>query len=147
MKNHARWSAPFVVAVALLSSPLHAASDNDPWDSYRFLLGEWTGEGSGQPGQGKGEFTFAPELDGKVLVRRNVNQIPTGPDRPPTVHEDLMVVYPAEKGQPLRAIYFDNEGHVISYTVHPSDDRRSLTFLSDPESVGAPLPPDLYAEN
>ena len=103
---------------------VQAASDQDPWSSCRFLLGQWTGEGSGQPGQGKGGFSFAPELEGKVLVRRNVNEIATGPGRPPTVHEDLMVVYPAEKGQPLRAIYFDNEGHVISYTVHPSEDRQ-----------------------
>src|SRR5205823_6752751 len=117
------------------SSPLLAASDHDPWSSCRFLMGQWAGEGSGQPGQGKGEFSFAPELEGKVLVRRNLNQIETGPGRPPMVHEDLMVVYPAEKGQPLRAIYFDNEGHVISYTVHPSGDRRSLTFLSDPSPL------------
>src|SRR4051812_47798197 len=111
--KHARWSASFIVAMALLGSSVRAASDQDPWSSYRFLLGQWTGEGSGQPGQGKGEFTFALELEGKVLVRRNLNQIATGPGRPPTVHEDLMVVYPADKNQPLRAIYFDNEGHVI----------------------------------
>jgi hypothetical protein len=123
--------------MALLGSSVRAASDQDPWSSCRFLLGQWTGEGSGQPGQGKGGFSFAPELEGKVLVRRNVNEIATGPGRPPTVHEDLMVVYPAEKGQPLRAMYFDNEGHVIAYKVHPSEDRKSLTFLSDP-SPGAP---------
>ena len=136
--RHARWFALFIAAMALLSSPLQAAIDHDPWDSCRFLLGQWTGEGSGQPGQGKGEFSFAPELEGKVLVRRNINEIATGPGRPPTVHEDLMVVYPAEKGQPSRAIYFDNEGHVISYKVHPSEDRQSLTFLSDP-SPSAPV--------
>ena len=123
----------FAVAMSLVGSSVRAASDHDPWASYRFLMGRWIGEGSGQPGQGKGEFTFGLELEGKVLVRRNFNQILTGPDRPPTVHEDLMVVYPADKGQPLRAIYFDNEGHVISYGVRPSEDRRSLTFLSDPD--------------
>src|SRR3954453_5720025 len=125
--KHARWSASFVVAMSLVGSSVRAASDQDPWSSCRFLLGQWIGEGSGQPGQGKGGFSFAPELEGKVLVRRNVNEIATGPGRPPTVHEDLMGVYPAEKGQPLRAIYFDSEGHVISYKVHPSEDRRSLT--------------------
>src|SRR4029077_11874660 len=105
MKN-ARRSALFVVAVSLLGSSGRAAGDQDPWSSCRFLLGQWTGEGSGQPGQGKGGFTFAPELEGEVFVRRNVHEIATGPGRPPTVHEDLMVVSSAEKGQPLRAIYF-----------------------------------------
>jgi hypothetical protein len=41
------------------------------------------------------------------------------------------VIYQAEGGGPIRAIYFDNEGHVINYVATFSDDKKLLTFLSD----------------
>jgi hypothetical protein len=121
---------PVVLGILLATTASGAEADNDPWAPFRFLIGEWTGEGTGQPGQGSGSFVLQPELEGKVLVRRNHNEIPRGTNRPPAIHEDLMVVYPGEKGQPAKAIYWDNEGHVIQYTVNPSPDRRSLVFLS-----------------
>src|SRR5262245_34620473 len=120
--------------VLLFSGRADAAHpDPDPWAACRFLMGRWIGEGSGRPGEAKGEFSFRPDLQGKVLVRRHRADIIPGPDCLPVIHEDLMVIYPAEEGQPLRAIYFDNEVHVIHYSVHPSDDRKTLTFLSEPE--------------
>jgi len=42
-----------------------------------------------------------------------------------------MVIYRADRGGPTKAIYFDSEGHVINYAVTFSDDRRTITFLSD----------------
>jgi hypothetical protein len=100
----------FAVLFALLAAPaLHAQSTAPPFESLRFLVGNWTGDGTGQPGAGQGEFSFNAELDGKVLVRRSYNQLASGPR-----HEDLMIVY--LDGGP-RAIYFDSEGHVIHYTV------------------------------
>jgi hypothetical protein len=39
-----------------------------------------------------------------------------------------MIVYTEAKE--TKAIYFDNEGHVIHYTPSFSDDGKSLTFLS-----------------
>lgn len=41
-----------------------------------------------------------------------------------------MVVYPAAPGS-LRAIYFDNEDHVIQYAVTTSDSPPSVVFLID----------------
>ena len=113
-----------------------AEADSDPFAACRFLVGDWVGEGSGRPGQGKGVFTFRPELQGKVLVRRHRTEIAAGPDQPAQIHEDLIVVYPAGKGQPLKATYWDNEAHTIQYTVHPSADGKALTFLSDPSPAG-----------
>lgn len=46
------------------------------WSSLRFLLGDWIGEGSGNPGQGTGSFTFAFDLDEKILIRRNHMEYP-----------------------------------------------------------------------
>ena len=120
-----------VLFVVLTISSASAAVQDDPWASCRFLLGEWTGEGAGQPGQGKGEFRFALELQGKAIVRKNRNEIGQGPGKPPVVHEDLMVIYPPERDKPLRALYLDNEGHVIHYSLSSSENPRALTFLSD----------------
>ena len=100
----------------------------DPLKALEWLQGEWTGEGGGDPGQGKGGFSFRLDLDRHVLVRKNFSDYPATKDRPAAHHEDLMIVHP-DAGGKLAAIYFDNEGHVIRYQVTASE--RSATFLSD----------------
>jgi hypothetical protein len=42
-----------------------------------------------------------------------------------------MVIYFEPESKPARAVYFDNEGHVIYYTAEFSSDWKQLTFLSD----------------
>jgi hypothetical protein len=126
--NHAGRTLALVLTLA---SSSFAADKGDPWAPYRFLMGEWEGDGSGQPGKGTGGFSFAPDLQGKILVRRNRAEFPPSAGRPTAVHEDLMVVYRGEKGEGARAVYFDSEGHVIHYTPSASDDGRTLTFLSE----------------
>ena len=105
----------------------------DPRADYRFLLGEWVGEGEGQPGKGSAQFTFLTELDGKVLVRKHRAEIPAAGGRPAAKHEDLLIVYRGADGKRNKAIYFDNEDHVIQYSVVLSDDKKSLVFISDPD--------------
>lgn len=100
-------------------------------EGWRFLMGEWVGEGGGQPGQGSGWFSFLPDLQQKVLVRRNHSEFPAQGGRPAAVHDDLMVVW-REGADATRAIYFDNEGHVIRYTVELAADARSAVFVSEP---------------
>lgn len=34
---------------------------NTSWNKWNWLMGEWVGEGSGQPGQGGGTFSFKPD--------------------------------------------------------------------------------------
>jgi len=74
-----------------------------------FSPGRVGSDGGGAPGAGTGAFSFKADLDGHVLVRRNVAVMPNGR------HEDLMVVYRDPQG--LRATYFDNEGNTIQYAV------------------------------
>ena len=76
----------------------------------------------------------APDLQGKVLVRKNFAEYPPTGGKPALRHEDLMIVYREEGSPELQAIYFDNEGHVIYYSPQFSPDKKSLTFLS----VGRP---------
>jgi hypothetical protein len=101
------------------------------WDGWRPLLGKWTGEGGGQPGQASGGgFSFDFDLQGKVLVRRNYSEYPATGGKPASRHDDLMVIY-QEPGKGTRAVYFDNEGHIIHYSVSFSEDKRTITLLSD----------------
>lgn len=104
------------------------------WDKWQFLLGEWVGEGGGDPGQASaGGFTFATDLQGAVLVRRNFAEYPASQDRPAFRHDDLMLIYPHSGA--TQADYFDNEGHVIRYNVYVSSGGDTLTFVSDPEPL------------
>jgi len=117
-----------LLAVFAVGDLNQAKAKDDLWESFRFLIGEWVGEG--KDGQGSGTFTLAPDLQGKVLVRKNHAELPAADGRPAAVHDDLMVIYKSGDGQPAKAIYFDSENHVINYTVNFSPDKQSLTFLS-----------------
>jgi hypothetical protein len=103
-------------------------ADDDPWQPFHFLIGEWVGEG--KEGQGTGHFSLTPELGGKILVRRNHAELPAGNGRPAGVHDDLMVIYKSQDGKSFKAIYFDSEDHVINYEVTFSPDKETLTFIS-----------------
>ncbi len=123
----------FCFPVLLLPAYLSAQQSKDVgnWDSWRFLVGEWTAQGRGEPGHGTGTFSFHFALQGKILVRKNRADYPATKDRPAYSHEDLMVICPEAEGQATRAIYFDSEGHVIYYVARFSEDKKTLTFLSD----------------
>ncbi len=120
----------FAVIFSISAAYSQPAIPPAEWSAWKFLLGEWIGEGTGSPGEGTGGFTFALDLGKRVLVRKNFAEYPATKDRPAFRHDDLMIVY-QEPGQPTRAEYFDNEGHVIRYTVSFSADSNSVVFLSE----------------
>lgn len=67
------------------------AQQNSPWSNWLWLIGEWKGEGSGQPGQGDGTFSFKTDLDGKILVHKSHSDYPASGNRPAVVHDDLIL--------------------------------------------------------
>jgi hypothetical protein len=100
------------------------------WDRWKFLLGTWIGEGGGNvPGQGVGESKFFLDLDNNVLIRESYADLPASKDRPAYTHRDKMIIY--QQASFSKAIYFDNEGHVINYKTKFSDDFNTITFLSE----------------
>jgi hypothetical protein len=105
---------------------------NPNWDKWSWLTGEWAGEGSGQPGQGEGTFSFRPDLDKKILVRKSHSEYPAAGNKPKVVHDDLMIIYPDYSGNPVEAIYFDNEGHTINYSITYSENLIVLTSSKIP---------------
>jgi hypothetical protein len=104
---------------------------NTSWEKLKFLLGKWTGvagEKDTPQGAGQGGFSFEPELNQKIIVRRNHAGYNSGAQ-----HDDLMVIY-LDNDAP-RAIYFDTEGHVIRYTLtFPSTNK--AVFESDGTQPG-----------
>jgi hypothetical protein len=123
-----------VVACMALSAPL-AAQAPDPWSDFRMLLGAWEGVGRGAPGTGGGTFTFEFSLNESVLIRRSHSEYPATREQPAAAHDDLMLIY--REGGGTRAIYFDNEKHVIHYAVTVSSSPRTITFTS-PVTPNAP---------
>jgi dipeptidyl aminopeptidase/acylaminoacyl peptidase len=93
------------------------------------VIGEWVGEGSGDPGSGGGTFSFKLDLDKKILVRKSHSEYPASENKAEVIHDDLMIIYPDYSGNPSKAIYFDNEGHTINYSITYSE--KSIVFTSD----------------
>jgi hypothetical protein len=87
-------------ATLLLAAGLLPAQTAPKWDQFQFMIGKWKAE--------TGNFSFEPDLNGQILLRRNINNTPG------QKHEDLMIVY--LEGGP-KAIYFDSEGHTIRYNI------------------------------
>lgn len=134
-----------VIVFGVLQLPLQGDQENSAerapaagkLDSkWNVMVGDWIGEGKGSPGSGSGTSSFKFDLQQRVLVRRSHSEYPATAGRPATVHDDLMVIYPGT-AEESRAVYFDNEGHVIEYSAKWSAGDDTLTFLSKP-APGAP---------
>ena len=102
---------------------------NTTWEKWNWLIGEWVGEGTGQPGQGGGYFTFKTDLENNILVRKSHSEYAASGNRPKIIHDDLMIIYPGQAGNQFRSIYFDNEGHSINYLITFSEN--SIIFTSE----------------
>ena len=49
------------------------SSKADPWQTIRFLAGEWQGTAQGEPGVGKVQRTYSFVLKDKYLYERNIS--------------------------------------------------------------------------
>jgi hypothetical protein len=121
---------PLVLAASLGAQA--SAQQADSWQAISFLQGTWqakTGEGSAA--KVTGTYTFAKELRGHVVARHSTVAGCTGPEAFDCEHGDLLYIFEERPGQPLKAIYFDNEGHVIHYLL-TTPDASTAIFLSEP---------------
>ncbi len=127
MRNSIWAAAGLLLAVSLCRGA-------DGWGAVQGLRGDWVGAGGGGPGQGSGSFSFQPDLQGKVLLRKNRAEYPATKDRAGSVHDDLMVIYRETPEAVAQAIYFDSEGHTIRYEVQAAGP--DIVFLSSAEGRG-----------
>jgi len=116
----------------LTTTKLALAEAPDPWRAVKFLEGSWEARtvGGSAAAQSAGSYTFAWELKGHVLARHGEGpESCQGPTSYDCGHNDLLYVYQEAPGQALKAIYFDNEGHVIHYAISTPDPSTAV-FLS-----------------
>src|SRR4051812_46767530 len=113
---------------------------------WQALVGEWVSDNEGDATKGTGNCSFRFDLQQNILIRRNHADLPAGGARPGGAHDDLMVIYPAAgAANQSRAMYFDDEGHVIDYSGGWSADGATLTLTSK-ASPGAPQYRLLYTK-
>lgn len=125
-----------IIFLFLLMGEACFSQDKSSVNKFDWLIGEWKGEGSGKPGQGEGSFSFQFDLDNKILVRKSHTEFPSDGGSP-TIHDDMMVIYPDFSGDLSNAIYFDNEGHTINYSITTSD--AGIVFQSERIAVNVPV--------
>jgi hypothetical protein len=111
-----------------------SGQENSAWNKWNWLIGDWRGEGSGQPGQGSGTFSFFFDLDKNVIVRKSHSEYPATASKQLIIHDDLMIIYPDPANSLDKAIYFDNEGHTIIYTVSYLEKSIVLTSNKIPDT-------------
>lgn len=127
----------------LLVLPLTARSTPppgvDPWKALSFLEGTWSastttaGSSGGNVG---GIYTFRLELGNHILARHTTSiEGCKGPATFDCDHGDLLYIYQDAPSQALKAIYFDNEGHVIHYDISTPNATTAM-FLSDASQPG-----------
>ena len=132
MKRELRLLIPVVLAGLLFANIRSSAQETTSgWAPFGYLLGDWAGEGGGQPGEGAGEFSFHLDLQNRILVRKNYAAYPPANGRAAFRHDDLTVVYRESENSPLKAVYFDSEGHIIHYSVEVSSDQKTIEFVSE----------------
>jgi hypothetical protein len=132
----------FIVAL-LCAVTVHAQNSPtakpvlSPWQSLQFLIGTWeaTTQGGSARAASAGSYTFQMELRNQVLARHSSGAACKGPADFNCAHSDLLYVYQDSPSQPYKAIYFDNEGHVIHYDVSTPTSSTAI-FLSDPSRPG-----------
>jgi hypothetical protein len=124
-----------VIGAGLLGAQT-STTENEQWNALRFLEGTW--EAATQGGAAKatviGTYSFRKELSGHILARHSSASGCKGPADFDCDHGDLLYIFPEGQG-PLKAIYFDNEGHVIHYNV-TAPTPTSAVFISDGSTPG-----------
>ncbi len=111
--------------------------------SLDFLEGTWTAESPGSGGTPIGSYTFVTELNGHVLRRYSTIDVACkDPVSTACAHRDQMYVFQESPGAPLKAIYFDIEGHIVRYDVNLQhvegayNRRDTAVLLSEASALG-----------
>jgi len=115
----------------------------DPLAPLDFLLGTWsatTSAAGSSGGQAAGTYTFKRDLDGHVLQRISVAAACTGPQDFNCKHRDELTIFPDANAQAIHhvsmlALFLDNEGHVIYYTVTTPDANTVIFNSQSPASA------------
>lgn len=129
------WRAA-VLALALAVIPGTRAVEEpgpDPWLAVRFLIGQWAGTSSGQPGAGTVSRSYEFALNNRYIHERNISRYPAQANNPKgEVHEHWSMLSYDRIRKRLVLRQFHTEGFVNQYALNPSESTASrLVFESE----------------
>jgi hypothetical protein len=125
-------AAPAAAQTPPVTAQTAPPAASDPLRALAFLEGSWDAKASGKGGIAEiGTYVFRTELADHILARHSTRAGDcSGPKTFDCEHGDLLYVYADGPDRSLKAIYFDNEGHVIHYDVS-TPAATTAVFLSD----------------
>jgi hypothetical protein len=135
-QSHATHTPPIAVQ--------ETAKTADPLAPLDFLLGTWsakTDTAAGSAGiAATGSYTFRRDLGGHALQRTGSADKCTAPTSADCAHSDQLTIFPDPNGQALHgsslfALYLDNEGHVIYYTITIPDPHTVVLLSQGPPAA------------
>ena len=124
-----RTFASALIALAL-AAPTLAHADGPDRKAVDWLVGRWAADPTKDGATGG--FEVSREAGGKVLLRHNHADYPASAAHPASHHDDLTVIY---FDGPLRADYWDSEGHTIHYA--GAVDKDGAVVFTDTATAGA----------
>jgi hypothetical protein len=123
-----------ILAAASLTASAQTPK-TDPLAPLDFLLGTWAANANAPDGSAAaaiyGTYTFSRDLGGHAMQRTGTVATCKGPQDFDCNHHDQLTIFPDPAGQAahhasLFALYLDNEGHVIYYTIATPDPHTAI---------------------
>ena len=117
--------------------PFIAAAQNtvkvDPWIPFKSFIGEWNGQGGGEPGTGTYERNYNFILNNKFIEVRNKSTYPpTASNAKGEIHEDLGYISYDRNKKTFRLRQFHIEGFVNQYLLDSiSPDQKTIIFVTE----------------
>ncbi len=111
------------VSIALLAASAMSSqsqdSRSDPWAPMRFLVGEWAGEASGEPGTGTASRRYEFILGGRFIHERNTSTYPPQEkNKAGEVHQHWSIFSYDKNRRTVVFRQFHQEGFVIVYVLN-----------------------------
>jgi hypothetical protein len=133
-KNQIRLITFFAVAF-LFTHPTFSQTQQkeELWRTFEPLIGDWTGEGGGEPGQGRYERSYKFIFERKYIEVRNRSVYPASKDFPGgEVHEDLGYISYDKLRKVCVLRQFHKEGFVNQYKLDSlSAEGKNFVFISE----------------
>lgn len=123
----------FSVLFIAISIAVQGQTKVDPWVSFKSFIGEWTGQGGGEPGQGNYERSYQFIMNGKFIEVRNKSTFePSASNAKGEVHEDLGYISYDRSLKKFRLRQFHIEGFVNQYLLDSiSPDQKTIVFVTE----------------
>lgn len=111
----------FLLLAASAASTQAQDNRSDPWAPLRFLIGEWTGTASGEPGTGTASRRYEFILGGHFIHERNTSTYPPQEKNKPGEGHQHWSIFSYDKNRETIVFrQFHQEGFVVVYALNSS---------------------------